>query len=66
MKNEVVCGKLIKQLDQGDARRSKQEVYEKDFVVLLYQRCPALFANKTRITWADLHVPGSGVQRRRV
>ena len=47
MKNEVVCGKLIKQLDQGDARRSKQEVYEKDLEVLLYQRYPALFADRT-------------------
>ena len=29
MKNEVVCGKLVRLSDQGNARRSKQEVYEK-------------------------------------
>ena len=58
MKNEVVCGKLIKQSDQGNARRSKQEVYEKDFEDLLYQGSPALFANRTLVARADLHVTG--------
>ena len=47
MKTEVVGGKLIRQPDQGNACRSKQEVYEKDFEDLLYQGYPALFADKT-------------------
>ena len=46
MKTEVVCGKLIKQSGQGNSRQSKQQVYEKDFEDLLYQRDPALFADR--------------------
>jgi len=47
MKTEVVCGKLIKQSGQGNSRQSKQQVYEKDLEVLLHQRYPALFADRT-------------------
>ena len=66
MKNEVVCDKLIKQSDQGNACKSKNEVYEKVFEDLLYQRYPALFADKTLTARADLHVPGNGVRRQMV
>ena len=38
MKTEVVCSKLIKQSNQGNARRSKQEVYEKDLEVVVADR----------------------------
>ena len=47
MKTELVCGKLIKQPNQGNARRSKHKVYEKDLEILLYQRYSALFADRT-------------------
>ena len=58
MKTDAVYGKLVKHSGQGNARQSKQQVYEKDFEELLHQGYPALFADKTLTARADLHVPG--------